>query len=92
VAGNTFPVTSAASWHEVPQRDANDPSDTGEVAKPWVCLAVLNALVRVPGDVGLQVHLFLRKPGCTPSVLNPKAEPSERLLLIVLHPQTLRVS
>lgn len=67
----------------------HDASDTGEVAEPWVCLTVLDALVGVPWDVGLEIHLLLRQVRCSASILNANAEPSEHLLLIVVHPQTL---
>lgn len=80
------------SRHEVPQRDAHDTSDAVEVTEAWICQAVLDALVRVPRDLCPEKYFLLSEASGSSGVLNAEAELSKCLLLIVLHPQTLRAS
>lgn len=73
MAGRSPMRMALTSRHEIPQRNTHDVSDTDEVAESWVCLTVLDPLIGVPGDLGLEVYLLLRQARCPAGVLDPNA-------------------
>ena len=75
VAGNTCPVTSATSWHEVSRRKAKGRSDSKEVTELEIILAELCPLHRRAVHLGAMRQFFLSHFSPHPGIPNLQAYP-----------------